>query len=210
MVTLLITFVGALLRRASHISRRLASKVRRAVILAMYPNCFLGHGTSIAGGVTVKATDGGLVEIGRNVNLATGATVVAKGGTVRIADNTFIGAGSLIIARGKIEIGSDCLIAERVSIRDQNHKISRSVVPFSRQGFSVGPIQIGNNVWIGAGAVVLQNVTIANNSVAAANAVVTRDIQEWTLAAGIPARAIKTIQIETTEIDSPFPVRQSA
>ncbi len=136
--------------------------------------------------------------------------MVAKGGTVSIADNTFIGAGSLIIARGKIEIGSDCLIAERVSIRDQNHRICRSDVPFSRQGFSVAPIQIGNNVWIGAGAVVLEGVTIAGNSVAAANAVVTRDIQEWTVAAGIPARAIKTIQIETTEIDSPIPARKSA
>jgi acetyltransferase-like isoleucine patch superfamily enzyme len=61
------------------------------------------------------------------------------------------------------------------------------------QGVSTNPVTIGDDIWIGANAVILPGVTIGDHSVVAAGAVVTKDVPPHTLVAGVPAKIIKTL-----------------
>lgn len=92
--------------------------------------------------------------------------------------------GTKIYCFNSIKIGNNVAIAEDVIIRDSdNHTIDGAP--------NTSPIVIGDNVWIGMGAKILKGVTIGNGSVVAAGAIVTKDVCENTIVAGIPARPIK-------------------
>ena len=79
-------------------------------------------------------------------------------------------------------------------MRSSNHVYSDSSIPFREQGHSGGTILIGENVWIGAGVVVLPDVTISSNSIVGAGSVVTHDVPAYSVVGGVPARVIKTLQ----------------
>lgn len=144
--------------------------------------------------VWLSATDGGTLRIYPNNVIDAGASVVVKSGSLEIGVDGFIGRGSVIVARDYISIGHNSLIAEYVTIRDQDHKIEGSAA-FGLNGFVSAPIRIGNNVWIGAKATVLKGVTIGDNVVIGANSVVTYDIPSNSVAVGAPARVIRTIRV---------------
>lgn len=97
----------------------------------------------------------------------------------------------------KIIIKDNVLIGSRVLIIDHAHgeftKDYLEVAPALRNLTSKGPVIIEENVWIGEGAAILPNVTIGANSIIGANAVVTKDVPANSIAIGIPARVIKTI-----------------
>ncbi len=112
-------------------------------------------------------------------------------GTIDVGARTIIGHHCTIAARSRVEIGSDCLIAELVSIRDHDHSAARTSVATRAQGEVVAPVRIGNNVWLGAKVTVLKGVTIGDGTVVGANAVVTDDLPSHCVAVGIPARIVK-------------------
>ncbi len=142
--------------------------------------------------VSLAATDGGSIRLGERTALAANAALVAKYGTLEIGADSFIGIGAVIVAREAVRIGRDALIAEYVTIRDQDHLFGGEG-PTARAGFTTAPITIGDNVWLGAKVTVTKGVTIGDNSVIAANSVVTRDIPANVVAAGAPARVIRAI-----------------
>jgi acetyltransferase-like isoleucine patch superfamily enzyme len=113
------------------------------------------------------------------------------GNNVRIEDDCHIGCIN------KIEIGNNVLIAGKVCIIDHFHgKIDHAsllIVPKKRLLFSKGEIKIGNNVWIGEGAVILPGVTIGDNSIIGAGAVVTKSFPEKAIIVGNPAKLQKII-----------------
>lgn len=181
-----------LFARMAKAARRIGSALR-----VMSHRLRLGAGaipasTSMERHASISATDGGRVRLGQGTALAVGATLVAKRGTLEIGANGFVGIGTVIVARDAVRIGRDALIAEYVTIRDQDHAFGGSR-PTALSGFETAPITIGNNVWIGAKATVTRGVTIGDNSVIGANSVVTRDIPANVVAAGIPARVIRAI-----------------
>jgi acetyltransferase-like isoleucine patch superfamily enzyme len=83
------------------------------------------------------------------------------------------------------------MIAEYVSIRDNGHGFSGLDRPMRHQGYETAPIRIGDDVWIGRGAVILKGVSIGDGAIVAANAVVTKDIPPFEIWAGIPARFLR-------------------
>jgi acetyltransferase-like isoleucine patch superfamily enzyme len=110
---------------------------------------------------------------------------------VDVGARTFIGPWTTITSKAAVRIGTDCLIAERVTIRDQDHDIGGPLdVPIAQAGFRTAPIVIGDAAWIGAGAIVLKGVRIGRGAVVAANAVVNRDVADFEIVGGVPARPI--------------------
>jgi acetyltransferase-like isoleucine patch superfamily enzyme len=115
----------------------------------------------------------------------------AGGTEIRVGRNVFINQNCTIYDLGGVDIGDDVMIGPNVSIITTGHPLEPSE---RRAGVTANPIAIGRNVWIAAGATVIGGVTIGENSVVAAGAVVTRDVPANTLVAGVPARAIRTLE----------------
>lgn len=170
--------------------RRVSSLFRAAIVVRRFPGVSLGKAVAIANGALIKATDGGLLALGESCSIGRNSELLVKSGQLEIGDRGHIGTGSVIICRDKIRIGDAVLIAEYVTIRDQDHGME-SAVPFSEQPFVTAAIKIGNNVWLGAKCTVLKGVTIGDNTVVGANSVVTHDLPANVIAAGVPARVIR-------------------
>ena len=190
-------FYSRILRRTFKLLKAIASSMRKLIICLQYPTCSIGKGTYVSSGVEIRATDGGSITMGRNCQIQAGAVLVVKRGTLVIGDNSFIGWGTIICSNEQVYIGEDCLIAEHVTIRDQNHGTNIELGTFRSQQQVTSPIKIENNVWIGAKATILSGVSIGRNSVVAANAVVTKDVVESSVVGGVPARLLRNIDVGT-------------
>ena len=112
-------------------------------------------------------------------------------GDVVIGDHTRIGLHNTVI--GPVTIGSHVNIAQGVTVTALNHNFDKPGIRIDQQGITTRQVTIGNDVWIGAGAVILPGVTIGNHCVVAAGAVVTTDVPDDTLVAGIPAKTVRKI-----------------
>ena len=101
----------------------------------------------------------------------------------------YVNNSTKIFCRNKIEIGEDVIIAPEVIIRDSDQ---HQIMSLSGGGGTISaPIKIGNHVWVGTRAVILKGVTIGNNCVIAAGSVVTHNVPDNCLVAGVPAKIIK-------------------
>lgn len=135
----------------------------------------------------------GRLFIGNNAILNVKDYIVYAGGFIGVADNAVLTLGSgymnydsKIMCSKEITIGDNTFISENVIIRDSDgHKI------LDREYEETQSIHIGNNVWIGVGAIILKGVNIGDGSVIAAGAVVNRDVPKNTLVGGVPAKVIK-------------------
>jgi acetyltransferase-like isoleucine patch superfamily enzyme len=106
-----------------------------------------------------------------------------------IGSGTYVNRFTMFDASERIEVGRDCLIGPFCYITDHDHGIGL-VGSIAQQPLVGGPARIGNNVWIGAGAIILKGVTIGNGAVIGAGAVVTRHVLPHEKVAGVPARVI--------------------
>ena len=111
------------------------------------------------------------------------------GKNISIGNNVFINAGCKFQDQGGIFIDDGALIGHGVVLATLNHDID----PEKRQQLHPAPIHIGKRVWIGANATITQGVTIGDNSVVAAGAVVNKDVPENTIVGGVPAKILKKI-----------------
>ena len=107
----------------------------------------------------------------------------------KIGKNVFINFDCVFLDLGGITIEDNVLIAPKVSLLSEGHPVN----PNERQSLVPGPIHIKKNAWIGAGATILPGVTIGENAVVAAGAVVSKDVAANTIVGGIPAKIIKSI-----------------
>jgi acetyltransferase-like isoleucine patch superfamily enzyme len=112
------------------------------------------------------------------------------GKNTKIGKNVFINFDCVFLDLGGITIEHDVLIAPKVSLLSEGHPLS----PNDRQSLVPGHIHIKRNAWIGAGATILPGVTIGENAVVAAGAVVSKDVPANTVVGGVPAKTIKTIE----------------
>ena len=107
----------------------------------------------------------------------------------KIGKNVFINFDCVFLDFGGITIEDGVFIAPKVSLLTEGHPVS----PEERHSLTVAPIHIKRNGWIGANATIMQGVTIGENAIVAAGAVVTKDVPENTIVGGIPAKLIRTI-----------------
>jgi acetyltransferase-like isoleucine patch superfamily enzyme len=96
-----------------------------------------------------------------------------------------------IEASGDVIIGDDCSLAHGVSIMSESHVTTDRETPFKCQGMTYKPVVIGEDTWIGAKATILAGVTIGKKAIIGANSVVTKDVPDYGVAVGAPARVIK-------------------
>ena len=112
-------------------------------------------------------------------------------GDVTIGDYTRIGIHNTII--GPVCIGNHVNLAQGITITALNHNFEDASKRIDEQGISTKPVVIGDDVWIGANAVILPGVTIGSHCVVAAGAVVTKDVPDNCVVGGVPAKVIKSL-----------------
>lgn len=130
--------------------------------------------------------EGERFKLGRNVKLFDGGQyVTANRGWIHIGDNTHISRMSIVSGLGGVEIGKGCAISAHVAIYSVTADTNAPVVADAEN--SKQTVRIGDNVYIGVGAKIIPGITIGNNAVIAAGAIVTRDVPDDMLAKGVPA-----------------------
>lgn len=109
---------------------------------------------------------------------------------ISIGNSTHIGEYSYLRGGGGITIGEYCQLASFTNLSTANHVIDGSLY---YNNVSYKPINIGNNVWIGTGAIILAGISIGDNAVIGADAVVTKNVSNNTIVAGVPATKIVVV-----------------
>ena len=110
---------------------------------------------------------------------------------IRLGKNVFINHACSFLDLGGITIDDDVLFGPRVNITTENHPID----PSTRKYLDLKSVHIKKNAWIGAGATILPGVTVGENSIVAAGAVVNKDVPANTIVGGIPAKVIRQIVV---------------
>lgn len=127
-------------------------------------------------------------ECGTWLNVEKGANF-GTGSGIKIGNGSGIGANAQI--RGKLTIGDNVMMGPDVVILTTNHRFDRIDVPIGKQGNTDEPVTIGNDVWIGQRAMIMPGVNIGNGCIIAAGAVVTKNVPDYAIVGGVPARVIK-------------------
>lgn len=155
----------------------------------------MGAGTDVRAGLHVDFGPSGRLTIGQNCVLDRRLTLEVIG-DMQIGSGTILGHSCTIGSKESVIIGENCLLAEMVSIRDNDHDFSDISRPYRDQGHTTAPVIIGNNVWLGTRVVVTKGVTIGEGSIVGAGSIVTRDIPPFVVAAGAPARVLRELELE--------------
>ncbi|MEV6350205.1 sugar O-acetyltransferase [Actinoplanes sp. NPDC051851] len=134
-----------------------------------------------------------LGEVGEGVEIRPPLRV-DYGSHLRIGARTFANFGLVALDVAPITIGEDVLIGTNVQLMTPTHPLEPG--PRREKWEAAKPIVIGDNVWLGSGAIVLPGVTIGENTVVGAGAVVTRDLPANVVAVGNPARVVRTLDDE--------------
>ncbi|HWF50233.1 MAG TPA: acyltransferase [Solirubrobacteraceae bacterium] len=147
-------------------------------------------------GNVLEALRDGRLEIGAHTLLEPDVWLTAPApARIRIGSGTFLNLGVMVAALDLVEIGDHCMLANGCFVTDASHRFDDPHRPVPWQGFTTkGPTRIGDNVWCGAHVVVTTGVTIGERSIIGANSVVTADIPPYSIAAGAPARVVRTIE----------------
>jgi acetyltransferase-like isoleucine patch superfamily enzyme len=130
------------------------------------------------------------MRLGSDVHLARFCTLRAGERGITVHDGAGINTRTYIDGNGQVEIGRNALLSPGVQVISGNHVFDKPHVPIRDQGTAYGKVTIGEDCWLGTNAIVLPGVTIGRGSVVGAGAVVTRDLPDFSIALGVPARVV--------------------
>lgn len=116
----------------------------------------------------------------------------AFGKFTKVGKGVFVNFGCTFLDRGGITLGDDVFIGPNVQLITENHPEQ----PQNRRNVYARPISIGRGVWIGAGAIILPGVTVGENSIIGAGAVVKKDVPANVIVAGVPAKIVREIKTD--------------
>lgn len=164
-------------------------------IVIRHPNRIsLGRRVAIDDYVLLDASGAGEagIGIGDDVIISRNCVVQGKTGPVSIGHKTDLGCNVIISSGGGVVIGNSVLIAGNCYIGGGRYIADRLDIPMMEQGvYTKGPVVIEDDVWLGAGAVVLDGVRVGKGCIVGAGAVVTKDLPDYAIAVGVPAKIIK-------------------
>ena len=152
----------------------------------------IGDNVVVERGVMLRVdTERSYITIGKDSYLSSHATLNTFDGWITIGAHCSVNSYAILYGHGGLQIGDDVRIAPQVMILPMNHVFADLDVPIWKQGIHTRGIKIEDDVWLGAGSVVLDGVTIGKGSVIGAGAVVSKDIPSYSIAVGVPARVVK-------------------
>lgn len=132
-----------------------------------------------------------LAGAGRNLRVAEGV-MINNPALLTVGDNCYLGTGAQFYPwQAPITLGHNVLVAAGARLITRKHGFADLDHPMAVQGYNHAPIVVGDDVWIGFGAVILPGVTVGRGSIVGAGAVVTRDVPEYSIVGGVPARLIR-------------------
>ncbi|MES2997365.1 MAG: acyltransferase [Verrucomicrobiota bacterium] len=157
---------------------------------ALLAGARIGRGTYIHPQAVLERKRG-TIALGERCTIAHGAQLLAYGGSIEIGNHCSVNPGCILYGHGGLKIGNDVRIAANTVIIPANHVFIDPGKPIRMQGETKLGVTIGNDVWIGAGAIILDGVSIADGCVIGAGAIVTRSTEPFGIYVGNPARLIK-------------------
>lgn len=141
--------------------------------------------------VRVDARRGyGRLILGKWVHLGANTALRCHEGTLSLGDKSNLARGVSINCYLDVEIGDSALIADDVYVSDFDHRFDDLTIPIKDQGIVKSRVRIGRDVWLGTKVTVCRGVVIGDGTVVGANAVVTKDLPPFSVAAGVPARVL--------------------
>jgi acetyltransferase-like isoleucine patch superfamily enzyme len=133
----------------------------------------------------------GVLTLGKRCSVLPGVLLATYGGYIQVGDDVSFNPGVIVYGHGGVRIGNSTRIAAGVVIVAGNHNFQDKNTPIMKQGLTCNGITIGNDVWIGARAVVLDGISLGDGCVVAAGAVVTRSFATNSVIGGVPAKLIR-------------------
>lgn len=167
------------------------------------PKIQLGKWTKIGEQCYLSALGKGQLKLGDNVGIGAYSRLIVStsfnnlGSHIHIGNNVGIGEFAYLGGAGGLEIGDECIVGQYFSCHPENHNYENLKTPIRHQGVSRKGIKIGRNCWIGSKVTILDGVTIGDNCIIAAGAVVTKNMPDNAVIGGVPARVLKS-RIGTT------------
>jgi len=152
----------------------------------------VGKNTKMSRLVSINAgKKNSLVQIGEECIIHQGCIIRTFGAMIRIGSSCSLNPYVSVLGGGNVIIGNDVRIASYTMIVASNHIYEDARLKIKDQGMSNADVIIGDDVWIGANAVVTAGVIIHQGAVIAAGSIVTKDVPEYSIVAGAPAKIIK-------------------
>ena len=141
--------------------------------------------------VTFEIGKNAKVYLGRWSWIGTGCKIRVHEGEVLIGAKTVFGQECTISSFQHVEIGRECILADRVMLIDFDHGVVDTDRPIREQGIYKRDVVVGHNCWLGYGACILRGVSVGDNSVVGTNSVVTKDLPENSVSGGVPAKVLR-------------------
>lgn len=167
---------------------RLGVFIRRAVYRFYIME---GRWFDLEAGVVIKGLKN--VSFGNGVCIERNGTLFASGGSLKLGNDCYINRNVQLGSNGDapLTLGNSVMVGPNVVMDTSRHNDARTDIPMKLQGLSYSPITVGDDVWIGANAVIVCGVTVGDGSIIGAGAVVTRDVPPRAVVAGVPARVVR-------------------
>lgn len=190
LIRLVLSLKGAKVGEGFYIEGTPYLKVR-----GKYANIQIGSNVKIFGNIDLRNRESGRIIIGDNVEIDNDCRfVAANNATLELKENCFIGPYNIFNAGEDIVINSYTISGGFVHIQSSNHGMKRGEKIWL-QKHVYGKIIIGEDVWLGGNSTILMGVKIGDGAVIGAKAVVNKDVPEYSLVAGVPAKIIGSRKI---------------